>query len=75
MLYSTDMLPRLRRSAGLLLALFAGHLGMVTSGAVCTTRGMGTMSAPAPMAGMAASAMSERAAGTWLWQSRQRATG
>lgn len=40
------MLPRLRRSAGLLLILFVGHLSAVTGGAVCTTPGMAAMSAP-----------------------------
>ena len=57
------MLPRLRRSAGLLLVLFTGHLGMVTSGAVCITPGMEAMSAAssAQDATMADMAMSEAA--------------
>lgn len=37
------MLTRLRRSAGLLLVLFAGHLSMVTGGAVCVVPGMQAM--------------------------------
>lgn len=58
------MLSRLRRSAGLLAVLFAGHLTMVNSGAVCTTPGMAAMNGSqaeqdAPMAGMASSMMSE----------------
>ena len=43
------MMFRLRRSAGLLLALFAGHLTMVIGGSVCTTPGMSSM-AGAPSA-------------------------
>ena len=58
------MLSRLRRSAGLLAVLFAGHLTMVSSGAVCTTPGMAAMNESqakqeAPMAGMASSTMTE----------------
>ena len=51
-----SMLTRLRRSAGMLLVLFGGHLTMVTEGVVCTTPGMGTMNPSqaqrAPMATM-----------------------
>ena len=39
------MLTRLRRSGALLMAVFAGHLGLVSSGAVCVRPGMATMSA------------------------------
>lgn len=50
------MLTRLRRSAGMLLVLFGGHLTMVTEGVVCTTPGMRSMSPSlaqaAPMATM-----------------------
>ena len=50
------MLTRLRRSAGMLLVLFGGHLTMVTEGVVCTTPGMAPMSPsvaqPASMAAM-----------------------
>lgn len=55
------MLKRMRRSAGLLMALFVGHLSMVTGGAVCVVPGMQAMAetagpaaqgAMAPMVGM-----------------------
>ena len=53
-----EVLTRMRRSAGLLMALFASHLTMVAGGVVCVVPGMqpmaGTASADAsrPMAGM-----------------------
>lgn len=37
------MLTSLRRSAGLLFVLFAGHLSMVAGGAVCTSSSMASM--------------------------------
>ena len=60
------MLTRLRRSAGMLLVLFGGHLTMVTEGVVCTAPGMasmgGSLAQPESMAtmpGMASSSMPE----------------
>jgi hypothetical protein len=41
--YLLTVLIRIRRSAGLLLALFAGHLTLVAAGAVCVVPGMQAM--------------------------------
>ena len=57
------MLKRMRRSASLLMALFAGHLSMVASGAVCVVPGMQQMNGAVQadgsgqMAGMSAMVM------------------
>ena len=59
MQYVRTVLTRMRRSAGLLLALFASHLTMVAGGVVCVVPGMQAMAgavssdASTAMAGMA----------------------
>jgi hypothetical protein len=56
--YVISVITRIRRSAGLLLVLFASHLTMVAGGVVCVVPGMqpmaGAVSAdpPSPMATM-----------------------
>lgn len=45
--YVVDVIIRMRRSAGLLLALFASHLMMVAGGVVCVVPGMQPMTASA----------------------------
>lgn len=57
MQYVRTVLTRMRRSAGLLLALFASHLTMVAGGVVCVVPGM------QPMAGAVSSDASTAMAG------------
>ena len=55
------MLRRMRHSAGLLLALFVGHLSMVASGVVCVVPGMSRMSGAVAAGAVADGSMPEMA--------------